>query len=1235
MARIFRAGHDVHPVLTKNRTPSLHKKSDSPMRNRKNNFDFIRVFAALCVLVSHQFALSGLPEPSVLGIQSLGGLGVLIFFSISGYLVAQSWDLDPSVWRFSTRRFLRIWPGYAVAIILTATVLGPMVSSMHWRDYYTHQLFRDYFLNLRFELRDELPIQFPGNKLPNAINGSLWTIPLELKCYVALTVLGFLGILRRNWLLPILTVLSAAATFFYINPQFTTLAEKFHLRTEDGYLVQFGMFFFAGAALHKLKVTASSQMAAMALAIGSIAATISYLLGNPLLALWLIVPVATIAVGSARTPGLREAGRFGDISFGLYIYAFPVQQVLIWALRDQLSWWGILGVTIVTTSMLAFASWHILEKRVLKLKPKAPKLQHDRHTKPITISFQRWGYIAAAVAFIFALTTIWHTVGRDAYMRYSITHNAGCSITGSLDRVVSESFGSNEGLIVQGWVVAPNAVLQIDGTGPLMKVQPNEKRSDVAAVFPECSQAEMSGFSVRLPDESKGKTLQLLTRTNDGMKSLDKQKLLSTDLRLELDSLDPIVPNGRNILSGWALSADNTPVKVEVIAGGKIVASMLANLKRSDVASAFPKLPNAIDSGFEIRIPYFKLPRGIYKLTLRATTNSGGVIDTAGPEVRNAHAYGLALTVKDRVLNPGTISVRMWVAHESGIKMVTVQTSDGTELGNMLLEANDAKFGVWSKDVVRDMIPPIGVGSMWKLTVPNRLSAGVHRLQAVVTNQDGNTSIVPAQLVVNDKNPGSAHPEGCKRAPLYVFYPAGPGTIAGLGPQREAATFRNLVEGPCVHVGMRLRVEYLRTTKGQSKDFAFDPYFMSTMVKVNGRNMTGSGLDEALKLAKKYEMPVLISLDGGVWADSAFPAPEWDVVDNLENDESAVQWNQFDKSEKDDALSGMSGATGQPQLARMMSLNIYNDKFRTYKKRNLQAAVRHLVAYQRQSPKHVVWVNFDSDNYINPWFKDTQWYDYNPDTLRQFREWLTGTGVYAPKAILSGMGLSPTLDLMSINKLAKRNWKSVGEVAPPRGAIDIKDQWHAMWVRFKRHLVALHYDDLSRWACEAGMASDRIYTAVGISDGTVAQNFDDAVRGWNDQSGVSLSGGKPSCGHLGIVIYGPATRNEDTPPSGKPLLGLVAEVDPGFGVVEFHAANLDLPTQMPSLAEARKSLQSLLEAGARFISPMWGSIASGQSLFPEQFHAYESMEGTEFEEELVRTLRSFNSKFTSPQQAAN
>ena len=104
-------------------------------------------------------------------------------------------------------------------------------------------------------------------------------------------------------------------------------------------------------------------------------AAVALACARPLLALWLVLPVTVLVVGNASTPYFRRAGRFGDLSYGLYIYAFPVQQTLIWLFKDRLSWWSVLGLTLIVTFTLAFASWHLVEKWALRLKPSRRGLQ--------------------------------------------------------------------------------------------------------------------------------------------------------------------------------------------------------------------------------------------------------------------------------------------------------------------------------------------------------------------------------------------------------------------------------------------------------------------------------------------------------------------------------------------------------------------------------------------------------------------------------------------------------------------------------------------------------------------------------------------------------------------------------------------------------------------------------------------------------------------------------------------
>jgi peptidoglycan/LPS O-acetylase OafA/YrhL len=339
-----------------------------PNEHPHNNFDFVRILAAFCVIVSHQFALGGLREPSVLNVHSLGGFGVLVFFSISGYLVSKSWEADPNALRFLLKRFLRIWPGLAVVVVLAAFVLGPFVSDLSLRDYYSHPLIWEYLKNLQFNLRDELPLSFVGNALPGAVNGSVWTIPIEVKCYALLGLIGVVGLLKFRWVIPALTVVAVIA-YAVVEPRGDKIITLLGLRPEQRFSLEFGLFFFAGVIFHKLDVESSIKRQRWALALCLGAALVAYALQRPFLALWLAVPMATLFIGTASTPYIRQTGRFGDVSYGLYLYAFPVQQTLFWLYKDTLSWAALLVLVSAITLCLAFASWHLVEKVALRLKP--------------------------------------------------------------------------------------------------------------------------------------------------------------------------------------------------------------------------------------------------------------------------------------------------------------------------------------------------------------------------------------------------------------------------------------------------------------------------------------------------------------------------------------------------------------------------------------------------------------------------------------------------------------------------------------------------------------------------------------------------------------------------------------------------------------------------------------------------------------------------------------------------
>ena len=792
---------------------------------------------------------------------------------------------------------------------------------------------------------------------------------------------------------------------------------------------------------------------------------------------------------------------------------------------------------------------------------------------------------------------------------------------------IADPIGNGGRNLISGWAIAAHGQVKIRVLAQnkeVLTLSANNRRNDVAQVFPAWPQAANSGFEKQLSlyKLPHGRyRLRILFEDGKGHSSEIAGPEVRNDLPFgKLDVTDPFESGGRNLISGWAVAAHGQ-VKIRVLAQKKEVLTLSASNRRDDVVKAFPDWPQAAYSGFEGLLPLHKLPRGRYRLRVLLEDANGHSDEIAGPEVRNDLPFGKVLAQHDKMMPPDTIELRAWLADEDGIRGAHVETEIGAPLGKMeLARKRLALAEFYDPRFIRNKAgdAPLKKGDLYYLHVPFvSIPTGLQRLQVRVEDKAGNVAKLPGPLAL-DQN--QADLQACYGEKLRVFYPGG--AVNFRDGFRQLQELRGMTQGGCVEVGLRGRVEYLRTTKGKQADYAFDPNFPESLRKRDGKEMTSESLHELLRTSLHFRAPMMITLDGGVWADAKFAAPDLDIVDMLEQDERTVQWNQFGKAEPDDALKGLAGATESPELARMMSLNHYNHRFLDYKKRNLQAAVREIVEFNRAYPEIFVMVNLDPDQYINPWFYLTQWYDYNPDTLRQYREWLFHLGPYADDGELASSRREPALALDEANRLAKQSWKTPDAVEPPRGALDYNDPWQQLWTQFKRHLVARHYDDLAAWAAEAGLPEERIYTSQTFIQPDVAVSITDTANGWTDQAGVSIEGAKPSLGHLGAILYGPGSRNEGQPRSGSSLIGNIRHADPSWGVVEFHPATISFPEKLPSHAESYATMQALINSGARFLSPMWGSYAGDRVVHPNHFKAYDVMEGSAFEYQLVWWLRS-------------
>ena len=284
---------------------------------------------------------------------TLGSLAVLVFFSISGHLVASSWVADPVFWRFAARRFLRIWPAYFVAVVGAALWIGftdprPLAVTAAWMFVFKHLQFAPFEWNFFPTLRDP------------RLNPSIWTIPFEAGCYAGFAVVVTL---TRKWWPAVLAAVGGIAF----------AAWGFGVRSFDpsdvsagtGWVL-FGALFSFGAVLLGMPALRTAKASAALVLVGVVA----YLTGSEVIGLVLAIPTVAVFVGSSSWPVLRQAGRFGDLSYGIYLWAWPVQQVVANQMGVEAGFWRLLAVSLPLVVVLAFISWHVVEQRALKAKPR-------------------------------------------------------------------------------------------------------------------------------------------------------------------------------------------------------------------------------------------------------------------------------------------------------------------------------------------------------------------------------------------------------------------------------------------------------------------------------------------------------------------------------------------------------------------------------------------------------------------------------------------------------------------------------------------------------------------------------------------------------------------------------------------------------------------------------------------------------------------------------------------------
>lgn len=358
------------------RTPRPTIGATMAARGATSGFDYMRIGLAFSILAWHSIPItSGREASDALLDTALGPFVRLLlpaFFALSGFLVTASLFRTRSIKVFLLFRTLRIAPALAVEVALSALVLGPLFTTLALSDYFSSTGFLRYFSNAVGIVNFELPGVFADQPV-TAVNGSLWTVPYELECYIVLTILYLLSFTRRPWFLFAATLGGGAFVFAAaFLPEFSSLGEvagnPFNYQNATDAAVQprriLVLSFLAGATLFLFRdrLALSLYLAAAALA-GAL-----LLLSSPLFYGFapLLAAYATVWLGLCNPPR-HKIVLSGDYSYGVYLYAFPIQQMVYAAAPGQ-SALANFAISAVAATAFATMSWRFIEKPTLSLR---------------------------------------------------------------------------------------------------------------------------------------------------------------------------------------------------------------------------------------------------------------------------------------------------------------------------------------------------------------------------------------------------------------------------------------------------------------------------------------------------------------------------------------------------------------------------------------------------------------------------------------------------------------------------------------------------------------------------------------------------------------------------------------------------------------------------------------------------------------------------------------------------
>lgn len=335
-------------------------------QEKNNNFNIIRLAAAVMVVFHHSFPLCGIYG------RDLGDVAVLSFFTLSGFLITKSYLKNDNVYSFIEARILRLLPGYLLCLIYSI-LIGLLVTTATFYEYIFSSLtfFRDYiiFLWVNRALNPLIGV-YTNNPFPEISNGSLWSLPGEVRMYMFVLFFGFFKFFNNRVFLHSFFLVICLSLYFLLLSD-SLLADRvasYVFRMPWYGLIRFPLAFVIGmyAYLYKDYIPISPFIL-----IGLL--VLYFCQSDDLYFYTFVVSYIVLFLGFYPKILIKKLMNIPDYSYGIYIYSFPTQQTIvsIFKIYDP---YLLFFISLPTTLIVAAFSWHYVEKPSLRLKGKTLNL---------------------------------------------------------------------------------------------------------------------------------------------------------------------------------------------------------------------------------------------------------------------------------------------------------------------------------------------------------------------------------------------------------------------------------------------------------------------------------------------------------------------------------------------------------------------------------------------------------------------------------------------------------------------------------------------------------------------------------------------------------------------------------------------------------------------------------------------------------------------------------------------